>query len=57
LLNSAHCTTAYIIYKHFYLQADVYFVKKSQATEEQREKCPLLLLMHTEYVYISTSDM
>jgi len=54
---SAHCTTEFMIDKLYYLKTDVYFVKQLQATEEKREKYLLLVLMHTEYVYISTSNM
>jgi hypothetical protein len=54
---SAHCTTDFTIDKLYYLKTDVYFVKQLQASEEKREKYLLLLLMHTEYVYISTSNM
>jgi len=46
-----------MIDKLYYLKTDVYFVKQLQATEEKREKYLLLVLMHTEYVYISTSNM
>ena len=57
LANSAHCTTANTIYKLYYLKTYVYVIRQLQATEEQCEKYLLLVLMHTEYVYISTSYM